>query len=87
MMNQVATNLRPDSKQRICLTKALKALDIPNENLTFHLQITPEGQILLDPQISIPAREAWLWKNSSAFKSVQKGLAQSKSGDIHPFED
>lgn len=30
----------------------------------------------------IPAREAWLYKNLKALKSVQKGLNQAEKGSI-----
>ena len=34
------------------------------------------GQILLDPQVMIPAREAWLFKNKKALGSVRRGLKE-----------
>src|SRR6266446_2735760 len=38
------------------------------------------GQILLEPQVMIPAREAWLFKNKKALASVLRGLKQSAKG-------
>lgn len=38
------------------------------------------GQILLDPQVMIPAREAWLYKNKKALASVLQGLKESGEG-------
>ncbi len=35
------------------------------------------GQILLDPVVSIPERELWLWQNAEALASVNRGLNQS----------
>ena len=40
------------------------------------------GQILLDPQVMIPAREAWLYKNKKALASVRKGIEQAAKGQI-----
>ncbi len=38
------------------------------------------GQILLDPQVMLPAREAWLFKNKDALASVRQGLKESAEG-------
>lgn len=40
------------------------------------------GQILLDPQVMIPAREAWLFKNKKAIASVRRGIKQAEEGQI-----
>lgn len=37
------------------------------------------GQIILDPQATIPAHEAWLFKNDRAKGLVQKGLQEAKA--------
>lgn len=39
-----------------------------------------DGQILLDPQVMVPAREAWLFKNKKALASVRRGLKQAAEG-------
>ena len=44
------------------------------------------GQILLDPLVSIPEGELWLWQNQSALKSVQKGLQEASAGELHEME-
>lgn len=35
---------------------------------------------------TIPAREAWLWKNKAAMASVRRGLAQAAAGDLHDLD-
>ncbi len=47
-----------------------------------HYQIyrNESGQIILDPQIMIPASEAWLFKNKKALSSVRRGLEESAQG-------
>ena len=40
------------------------------------------GQIVLDPQVTIPASEAWLFKNPAAIASVRKGLADAAKGRV-----
>jgi hypothetical protein len=37
-----------------------------------------DGEVILAPVVTIPAREAWLYKNQSAMKSLQRGLDQAK---------
>ncbi len=38
--------------------------------------VNKAGQILLEPSVSIPLREAWLYKNPAAFAKLQEGLSQ-----------
>ncbi len=45
--------------------------------------VNDAGQILLDPVVSIPERELWLWQNPSALASVQRGIQQSAAGESH----
>ena len=35
-----------------------------------------DGTIILTPAITIPVKEAWLWKNEKAMESVSRGLNQ-----------
>lgn len=46
----------------------------------FRVMINDDGQILLDPVVVVPAREAWLFKNTQAAMSVLRGIEQSKTG-------
>lgn len=65
--------LRPDNKGRITLGKLAK-------NVSGFKLIEEDGRIILEPQIEIPAKEVWLYKNSEAFKSVLQGIEDSKAG-------
>jgi hypothetical protein len=40
------------------------------------------GQIILDPQITISASEAWLFENKSALTAVDKGMIESINGQV-----
>ena len=40
------------------------------------------GQIILDPLVSVPAHEAWLFKNPEAKRRLQAGLADAKQGRL-----
>lgn len=44
------------------------------------------GQILLDPQVMIPAREAWLWKDKKALASVLRGIKEAAEGKARPWK-
>ena len=73
----IATNVKPDVKKRIVLSKAIFDKDI-----TYHIYCNEIGQIILDPHISIPASEAWLYKNSEARDAVATGLKEASEGKI-----
>ncbi len=73
----VARGIKPDSKKRVGLGKALKGVD---EDVTYHVFRNSLGQIVLDPEINIPASEIWLYRNKKALASVVRGLEQSAQG-------
>lgn len=43
------------------------------------------GQIVLDPVITVPAREYWLLQNPEALASVVRGVEQAKRGELGTF--
>jgi hypothetical protein len=43
------------------------------------------GDILLKPMASIPARELWLYQNQDALASVRRGLSQKGTIDRGSF--
>ena len=73
----LAEGVKPDAKNRVNL-HAVKAL----EGVTYHVYRNRLGQIVLDPQVSIPAAEAWLFKDPEALASVRRGLSQAKRGKV-----
>jgi hypothetical protein len=73
----IATNVKPDVKKRIVLSK------VPvTEGVTYHIYCNEIGQIILDPHVSIPASEAWLYKNTQAREAVTVGLKEAFEGKI-----
>jgi hypothetical protein len=72
----VARDVRPDSRRRVALGKALNEL----EDATFNVYQDERGRIVLDPQVSIPASEAWLYRNPKALASVRRGLKEAAEG-------
>jgi hypothetical protein len=75
--HRVAESVKPDVKKRVVLPKANV-----QDGVTYHIYSNSLGQIILDPQITIPASEAWLFKNPVALASVRKGLEDAAKGRI-----
>jgi len=76
-LTMVAASVKPDAKKRVVIPKALV-----EEGITYHIYTNKFGQIVLDPQVSIPASELWLFKNPGALESVQRGLADAAQGKV-----
>lgn len=74
--------LAVDGKGRITLGKLI------DESVTsVVVNVQEDGSMLLEPQIEIPAREAWLYKNKEALASVRRGLEQSAQGKTRPAKE
>ncbi len=65
---------RLDSKRRIGLGK------IKHPAAYYRVYENEAGQIILDPQVVIPAGEAWLYQNKTALDSVRRGMKQAAAG-------
>jgi hypothetical protein len=74
---RVSKAVKPDAKKRVVLPK-----ELVSEDITFHIYSNSMGQILLDPQITVPASEAWLFKNPEALNLVRQGLADVANGKL-----
>ena len=72
---KIADSVKPDTKKRVVLSN----IDIP-DGVTYHVYLNSIGQIILDPQVTIPASELWLFENKEALASVQQGLLESMTG-------
>jgi hypothetical protein len=67
------TTATVDSKGRITLGR-----EYAGETLL--VQKSPNGTVTLRPAVTVPADEAWLWKNRKALAQVQAGIAEAKTG-------
>lgn len=74
---EAVTEARVDTKQRVALGRL-----IAGQVTSFKVYCNAHGQIVLDPMVSIPAHEAWLFKNKRALFLVQKGLSDVKHGRV-----
>ena len=77
MLTMVAKGVKPDSKKRIVLPKVLL-----QEGITYHVYHNRFGQIVLDPQVTIPASEAWLFEDKNALALVDRGMVESTNGQL-----
>jgi hypothetical protein len=74
---KVADSVKPDAKRRVVLQKVQV-----QEGVSYHIYRNRLGQILLDPQVTIPASEIWLFNNPKALASVRRGLADAARGRV-----
>lgn len=72
---RVGRPVRPDSRKRVVLPKA-----VINEGITYSVYYNKLGQIVLDPQVSIPASELWVFEDKSILASIDKGMRESLKG-------
>jgi hypothetical protein len=73
----IAKNVKPDAKKRVVLPK-----DLVREGVTYRIYSNSLGQIVLDPQVTIPASEAWLFSDPDALASVRRGLSDAAKGKV-----
>jgi len=76
-LKRVAEGVKPDAKKRVVLPKSLVT-----EGITYHIYSNSIGQIVLDPQVTIPASEAWIFNNPEVLALVKRGLADASEGRV-----
>ena len=67
-----------DSRKRISLGKAGVAQDT-----RYAVSVSDDGDILLTPLASIPARERWVWERPELIASIRQGMEQAARGETH----
>ena len=72
-----ADGVKPDSRRRVSLPKTLVG-----EGIMYHIYSNSMGQIMLDPQVAIPASELWLFQNADALASIKRGFADAAEGRV-----
>jgi hypothetical protein len=78
---KIAESVKPDAKKRVILPKT-QILD----GVTYHIYSNKLGQIILDPQVTIPASEAWLYENTEALAAVRRGLIDAAKGRVRKID-
>lgn len=74
---KIADNVKPDAKRRVYLPEI-----VVREGITYHIYSNSLGQIVLDPQVTIPASEAWVFENKTLLTSLDKGMTESNQGQV-----
>jgi hypothetical protein len=69
--SEIARNVKPDSKKRVGLGTLVE------KDVIYHVYVNNSGQIVLDPQVTIPASEAWVFQNPEILSLVKKGLSEA----------
>lgn len=62
-----------DSKGRIALDRAYAGT-------TMLVDEREDGTVILRPAVTVPANEAWLWKNKKALAAVHDGITEARQG-------
>lgn len=70
-------SVKPDSRKRVTLPEQLNSdvdsYDVFTNNL---------GQIILDPQVRVPASEAWIIENPDILSRLDKAMFESLHGEV-----
>ena len=74
---KIADSVKPDAKRRVYLPKTLL-----REGISYHIYANSVGQIVLDPQVTISASEAWLYKDNKILASIDKSMIESSNGRV-----
>jgi hypothetical protein len=66
-----------DSKGRLTLNKSFAGATVLVEE-------RKDGALVIHPAVTIPAREAWLWKNKKAMALVMQGIKEARERKFAP---
>jgi hypothetical protein len=77
VFEKIADSIKPDNKKRVGLHKVQI-----QEGVSYHIYANSTGQILLDPQVTIAASEAWIFDNKDILAAMDKSMAESVKGQL-----
>jgi hypothetical protein len=72
---RVGKPVTPDSRKRVVLPRT-----VVQEGVTYFVYHNSLGQIVLDPQASIPASELWVFEHKDVLASIDRGIRESLDG-------
>lgn len=79
---EALTETRVDAKHRVALGKILMG-----QVTSFRVYRNAHGQIILDPLVTIPAHEVWLFQNKRAASLVRQGLDDARQGRLRKAKE
>ena len=74
-LEKVADSVKVDDRRRVLLPRKLV-----KQGVIYHIYANKLGQIVLDPQATIPASELWVFEDKDTLASIDKGMAESADG-------
>jgi hypothetical protein len=74
---KIADSVKPDDRKRVGLHKVKI-----QEGVSYHIYANSTGQILLDPQVTIPASELWVFKNEDVLAAIDQSMEESAKGQL-----
>lgn len=80
-LTRLKGSVKPDDRRRVVLPA-----DLVQKDIIYHVWYNDIGQIILDPQVTIPASEAWLFNNPDALALVQRGLSDVREGRVSKID-
>ena len=69
----IGKTVRPDSRKRVILPKALA-----KDGIIYNIYRNRMGQIVLDPQVTIPAYELWVFENKNILAALDESMAEER---------
>ena len=76
-LKRVADSVKVDDRRRVLLPK-----HIVTQGIVYHIYVNSLGQIVLDPQATIPASELWVFENKDILATIDKGMIESINGQV-----
>lgn len=70
------SEVNSDEKHRVVLKR------VKLSGKRYRVYENAEGQVLLDPVVTIPASEAWLFEDKKSLASVRRGLREAAQGKL-----
>ena len=77
VFEKIAESVKPDTKKRVLL----QHVQI-QEGITYHIYKNSLGQIVLDPQVTIPASELWVFDNKDILAALDQSMTESAKGQL-----
>lgn len=76
-LTRIRENVKLDTKRRVVLPSSLVTKDT-----IYHIYCNRMGQIVLDPQVTIPASELWVFENKDILAAIDKSMTESADGQV-----
>jgi len=77
-----------DSKNRITVGGKLQKLMAGRMKIdSYQVLVGKEGDILLRPAVSVPSREAWVYRNPKVIGKIRRGLKEAQESKVEKIDD